>query len=118
MAETRRRGAKLEADVTELREQIAAAHQATGSTASSVPVKIPDLSPVDGPKSAGKEMPSRRVSANYSIKSLQLQSQVKVIQKGTALAMNWCVESVREEHFIIIMVLINNNLYTYIGSTL
>lgn len=70
----KRRGAKLEADVTELREQITTAHQATGSTASSVPVKISDLSPVDGPKSAGKEMPSRRVSVNYNIKSPQIQS--------------------------------------------
>lgn len=57
VAEVRQRGRKLDAEVASLRSQIAAAQ----STGNSQNIKLPDLSPQDGPKSAGKEMPSRKV---------------------------------------------------------
>lgn len=56
VAEAKRRGSKLDAEVTHLRAQIAGL-QASGAGQN---VKLPDLSPSDGNKS-GKDMPSRKV---------------------------------------------------------
>ncbi|XP_054279524.1 uncharacterized protein LOC128997812 isoform X2 [Macrosteles quadrilineatus] len=83
VSEAKQQGAKLEADVSALRLQITALQKASGG---SQPVKLSDLSPQDGPKSAGKELPSRK--ANYKITATRLQSDIKSLRhriNGTKL---------------------------------
>ncbi|KAG8325695.1 hypothetical protein J6590_060733 [Homalodisca vitripennis] len=71
IAEAKKRGNQLEAEVNGLRAQIASLQGASGASGAAVapltpgssqPPKLSDLSPQDGPKSAGKEMPSRKRS--------------------------------------------------------